>query len=94
MELSKLMGCVKRPFIPSELFRGGLIGGAWFDPSDLSTLYQDGAGTTPVTAVEQPVGLMLDKSRGMMLGPELISNGTFDSGIAGWEQKYNATTSY
>lgn len=36
--------------------------GAWFDPSDLSTLYQDAAGTTPVTAVEQPVGKMLDKS--------------------------------
>ena len=25
--------------------------GAWFDPSDMSTLYQDAAGTTPVTAV-------------------------------------------
>lgn len=37
-------------------------GGALFDPSDLSTLYQDAAGTTPVTAVEQPVGKMLDKS--------------------------------
>ena len=36
--------------------------GAWFDPSDLSTLYQDAAGTIPVTAVEQPVGKMLDKS--------------------------------
>ena len=36
--------------------------GAWFDPSDLSTLYQDAAGTTPVTAVEQPVGKILDKS--------------------------------
>lgn len=36
--------------------------GAWLDPSDLSTLYQDAAGTTPVTAVEQPVGKMLDKS--------------------------------
>ena len=36
--------------------------GAWFDPSDLSTLYQDVAGTIPVTAVEQPVGKMLDKS--------------------------------
>lgn len=45
--------------------------GALFDPSDLSTLYQDAAGTIPVTAVEQPVGLMLDKSRGLMLGPEL-----------------------
>lgn len=36
--------------------------GAWYDPSDFTTLFQDSAGTTPVTAVEQPVGLMLDKS--------------------------------
>lgn len=36
--------------------------GAWYDPSDFTTLYQDSAGTTPVTAVEQPVGLMKDKS--------------------------------
>ena len=36
--------------------------GAWFDPSDLTTLYQDAAGTTPVTADGDPVGLMLDKS--------------------------------
>jgi hypothetical protein len=36
--------------------------GVWYDPSDFSTLYQDAAGTTPVTAVGQPVGLMLDKS--------------------------------
>jgi len=36
--------------------------GAWFDPADMSTLFQDAAGTTPVTALEQPVGLMLDKS--------------------------------
>jgi hypothetical protein len=36
--------------------------GVWFDPSDISTLFQDAAGTTPVTAVGQPVGKMLDKS--------------------------------
>lgn len=36
--------------------------GAWDDLSDLSTLFQDAAGTTPVTAVEQPVGRILDKS--------------------------------
>lgn len=36
--------------------------GAWYDPSDMSTLFQDSAGTTPVTAVEQPVGRVLDKS--------------------------------
>lgn len=36
----------------------GLILGA----DDLSLLFQDSAGTTPVTAVEQPVGLVLDPS--------------------------------
>jgi len=48
-------------FYPASLFAGG-IAGAWYDPSDLSTLFQDSAGTTPVTASGQPVGLMLDKS--------------------------------
>jgi len=36
--------------------------GAWYDPSDMTTLFQDSAGTTPVTSMEQPVGKMLDKS--------------------------------
>ena len=40
--------------------------GAWYDPSDLTTLFQDSAGTTPMSAVgtvaDQPVGLMRDKS--------------------------------
>lgn len=35
---------------------------AWYDPSDLSTMFQDSAGTTPVTADGDPVGLILDKS--------------------------------
>ena len=48
-------------FSPASLFAGGTEG-AWYDPSDLSTLFQDSAGTTPVTASGQPVGLMLDKS--------------------------------
>ena len=52
--------------------------GAWYDPSDLSTLFQDAAGTTPVTAMEQPVGLILDKSQGLVLGPELVTGGGFD----------------
>jgi hypothetical protein len=50
-------------FSPGSLFAAGEQG-AWYDPSDFSTLSQDSAGTTPVTAVEQPVGLMLDKSKG------------------------------
>lgn len=48
-------------FSPIELFAFGEQGG-WYDPSDLSSLYQDSAGTTPVTAVEQFVGRMSDKS--------------------------------
>lgn len=36
--------------------------GVWFDPSDLSTMFQDRAGTTPVTADGQTVGKILDKS--------------------------------
>ena len=36
--------------------------GLLFDPSDMSTMFQDAAGTIPVTAVEQPVGKILDKS--------------------------------
>jgi hypothetical protein len=49
-------------FSPAALFAAGEQGG-WWDCSDFSTLFQDSAGTTPVTAVEQPVGLMLDKSK-------------------------------
>ena len=44
-----------------QLFASGEQG-AWYDPSDMSTLFQDSAGTVPVTAVEQPVGRILDKS--------------------------------
>ena len=36
--------------------------GVWYDPSDLTTLFQDSAGTTPVTTAGQTVGKMLDKS--------------------------------
>lgn len=34
----------------------------WWDPSDLSTMFQDTAGTTPVTADGQPVARINDKS--------------------------------
>lgn len=53
--------------------------GVWYDPSDMSTLFQDSAGLTPVTAVEQPVGLALDKRLGAIAGPELLVNGNFDT---------------
>lgn len=60
---------LSQPFTPAELFALGEQG-VWYDPSDLTTLFQDAAGTTPVSAMEQPVGLVLDKSRGLTLGSE------------------------
>lgn len=38
---------------------------------DFAGLYQDAAGTTPVTAVGQPVGLMLDRAYGLARGTEI-----------------------
>jgi hypothetical protein len=46
---------------PLSLFASGEQG-VWYDPSDFSTMFQDDAGTTPVTATGQTVGLILDKS--------------------------------
>jgi hypothetical protein len=64
-----------------------------------ATLFQDSAGTTPVTAVEQPVGLMLDKSQGLVLGSEATSgawlNGyttTFDTFASTGPSSFTATT--
>ena len=36
--------------------------GFFYDPNDLSTMYQDAAGTVPVPAAGQHVGRVLDKS--------------------------------
>lgn len=46
---------IKALFAASEV-------GVWYDPSDLTTMFQDRAGTTPVTADGQTVGKILDKS--------------------------------
>ena len=76
---------------PLTLFLNGEQG-VWYDPSDFSTMFQDSAGTTPVTAVEQPVGLLLDKSKGLTLGPELVTNGDFSDGTTGWSVTQNDGT--
>lgn len=49
-------------FDPATLFIGGAIKGSFYNPSDVTTLYQDDAGTTPVTAFEQTVGRIIDLS--------------------------------
>lgn len=48
-------------FDPRYLFLNGEQG-VWYDPSDKSTLFQDVAGTVPVTKDGDPVALMRDKS--------------------------------
>lgn len=63
--------------------------GVWYDPSDLTTLFQDAAGTTPVYLpgqgqVDPPVGLLLDKRRLLATGGTLPAP-DFTTG-AGWER--------
>ena len=78
-------------FNPAVLFR--LTDTGWvYDHSDFSTIFQDAAGTIPVTAVGQPVGLQLDKSKGLVLGPELVTNGTFDTDVSGWTNNLSGGT--
>ncbi len=69
---------------PAQLFSQGQQG-VWYEPKPVvagqQVLYQDRAGTTPVTADGDPVGLMLDRSRGLVRGPEKVSDGEFDDGV-------------
>ena len=48
--------------VPPSLLFANAERGVWFDASDITTLFQDPAGTIPVTATGQPVGKWLDKS--------------------------------
>lgn len=47
-------------FNPKSLFAGG-VGGAWYDVSNLSSMFRDSAGTIPAS-VGYPVGKQLDLS--------------------------------
>lgn len=84
-----------------ELFANGEQG-FFYDLNDLSKMFQNSAGTVPVTAVGQPVGLIRDKSgrnnhtyqttsasrpllqHEPILGSNLVINGDFSDGGAGW----------
>lgn len=56
-----LTGSSAVAFTPASLFAASEKG-AWYDPSDLSTLWQDTAGTSAVTADGQSVARIDDKS--------------------------------
>jgi len=71
-------------FSPNTLFTSGEAGD-WFDPSDLSRMFTNTTGTTPVTADGQTVALMLGQRRGANV--ELISDNIdaqFDNKQTGW----------
>lgn len=50
-----------QPFTPASLYTSGQQG-AWYDESTLPSMYQDSAATTPVTALEQFIGRISDRS--------------------------------
>ena len=58
-----ILGSASKTFdlIIKSLFANSEQGFA-YDPNDLSTMFQDVAGTVPVTGAGQPVGLIRDKS--------------------------------
>jgi len=64
-----------------NIYQSGASGLLLPELSEVSSLFQNSSGTTPITSIEQPLGLTFDKR----LGPvsELITTGTFDS-AAGW----------
>jgi len=65
--------------------------GMWISPRDLTSEWADYTGTTPVVTPgtvadsANPVGLAYDLRAGTpVLGPELVVNGDFSAGMAGW----------
>lgn len=78
-------------FSPAALFTSGEQG-IWLDPSDFSTMFQDLAGQSPVTAAGQSVAIALDKSKGTSRGPELRQNGSAGSQGTVTPATYNTAT--
>lgn len=85
-------GGQERPLaaIIAGLWRNGEQG-ARYEAGDLSTMFQDAAGTLPVYApgsgqIDPPVGLWLDKRVGAVRGPNVVINGTFDSDTLDWSK--------
>lgn len=87
-------------FSPHHLYQSGDIL-LWYDPSDLTTMFKDTAGTQPVTADGDSVALMLDKGQwgGKTLSQvladqaELTANGDFSNGLTGYSAAGNVPAS-
>lgn len=75
--------------IISSIFKSSAVKGLVYLPFDLLSGYQESTGVTALYApgqgiIDPPVGLRLDKSRGLALGPELVTNGDFTTNTDGW----------
>lgn len=83
IELDKKVGVKSLDTALVQTFANNEQGFA-YDPNDLSSLFQDSTGNTPVTAAGQPVGLVLDKSKGLKIGSELFTqfNSTLNSTLS------------
>ena len=88
-KLGALASSVARAWSPLALWPDGIdTPGMWISPRDLTSEWQDSAGTTPVSVPgtvadsSNPVGLALDIRAGApgTLGPELVTDG--------WAQGY------
>jgi hypothetical protein len=79
-------------FDPIRLFSASEPG-VWYDPGDITTLFKGPTVQAPVTAPGDEVWLMLDKSRGLVLGAELVTNGDFSNGSTGWNLGAGVTVS-
>lgn len=77
----------QQAWTPMFLFRANEVG-LWYDPSDISTLFQDANAVTPVTADSQTVGFILDKRASKVRGAELNPDG-----VNGWIGARGATLS-
>jgi hypothetical protein len=79
-------------FTPVDLFFLGEKG-AYYSPGDISTLFQDAAGTVPVTADGDPVGLMLDQSPNINLAVIWTPFHLFkNSQMGAWYEAIDKTT--
>jgi hypothetical protein len=72
------IGATEGGWSPAAWFSAGEKGAAYWITPDFYGLYQDNLGITPVTAVEQTVGMVLDRRIGAQVGSEQILDPDFN----------------
>jgi len=89
--LTSLSYSVQLNLAVAALFASGEPG-IWLDNADWNTgWFQDAAGTIPITAMEQPLGLALSKDKGLAVGAEIVTNGSNPTATTGWTPSAGST---